>query len=183
MAPTGDGGASVGGGEPDGVASLDAEPPDASGDVAGAVGAGAATGMGATGGVCVVATGTAAVGSGEATVALGSGDAEGRSGNIVVGSTYPYSSVVLRMPRWTCGSVTPASSLGPIVPTPSPSTTDAPLVTAMEPRWVSVTDQPSVVSIVTHRPLPGTTPTNETTPAVGARTTDASDPATSTPRW
>src|SRR3954469_23878208 len=87
------------------------------------------------------------------------------------------------MPRWTCASVTPVSSLGPSVPTPSPSTTDAPLATAMEPRWVRVTDQPSAVSIVTHLPLPGTTPANETTPAAGARTAAPSEPATSTPRW
>ena len=49
----------------------DVEPPDAPDDVAGAVGAGAATGVGATGGVCVAAAGTAAVGSGEVAVALG----------------------------------------------------------------------------------------------------------------
>jgi hypothetical protein len=138
--------------------------------------------MGATGGVCVVATGTAAVGSGEATVALGSGDAEGRSGNIVVGSTYPYSSVVLRMPRWTCGSVTPASSLGPIVPTPSPSATVAPFVTTVVPRCVSVTDQPSPVSTVTDCPLPGTEPTKLTTPGAGARTSSPASPPMSTPR-
>ena len=76
------------------------------------------------------------------------------------------------MPRWTCGSLTPGSSLGPSVPTPSPSTTDAPLVTAKEPRWVRVTDQPSAVSIVTHLPFPGTVPTNDTTPVAGARTSD-----------
>src|SRR5215471_18437018 len=87
------------------------------------------------------------------------------------------------MPRWTCGSLTPGSSLGPIVPTPSPSTTDAPLATAMEPRWVSVTDQPSAVSIVTHLPLPGTTPVNDTRPAAGAWTTAPTGPATSSPRW
>src|SRR5215218_7224053 len=82
-----------------------------------------------------------------------------------------------------CGSVTPGSSLGPIVPTPSPSTTDAPLVTAMEPRWVRVTDQPSAVSIVTHLPLPGTVPANETRPGAGACTVLPTVPATSMPRW
>ncbi len=79
-------------------------------------------------------------------------------------------------------SLTPGSSLGPIVPTPSPSATDAPFVTVMEPRWVSVTDQPSTVSIVTHLPFVGTVPANETTPVAGARTAAPSAPATSIPR-
>jgi hypothetical protein len=86
------------------------------------------------------------------------------------------------MPRWTCGSLTPGSSLGPIVPTPSPSATVAPFVTAIEPRCVSVTDQPSAVSIVTHLPFVGTLPAKETTPVAGARTTAPGVPATSIPR-
>jgi len=86
------------------------------------------------------------------------------------------------MPRWTWGSVTSGSVLGPIVPTPSPSATVAPFFTTNEPRCVSVTDQPSGVSIVTDLPLVGTVPANVTMPPAGARTVDPTSPATSIPR-
>jgi hypothetical protein len=43
------------------------------------------------------------------------------------------------MPRWTYGPETSGSPVGPIVPTPSPSATVAPLETEIDPRWVSVT--------------------------------------------
>jgi hypothetical protein len=47
---------------------------------------------------------------------------------------------------------------------------------------VSVTDQPSGVSIVTDLPLPGTVPAKEIVPAAGARTLAPASPPTSRPR-
>src|SRR5262249_49568911 len=78
--------------------------------------------------------------------------------------------------------LTSGSPLGPIVPTPSPSATVAPLVTAIDPSWVSVTDQPSLVRIVTDLPLPGTVPANVTMPGAGAWIVSPAAPPTSTPR-
>src|SRR5580765_445902 len=86
------------------------------------------------------------------------------------------------MPRWTYGTLSSGSPLGPIVPTPSPSATDAPFSTAMEPRCVSVTDHPPAVSIVTDLPLPGTDPAKLTVPEAGARTVTPASAPTSTPR-
>jgi hypothetical protein len=80
------------------------------------------------------------------------------------------------------GPATSASPLGPIVATASPSATDAPFATAIDPSCVSVTDQPSEVRIVNDFPLPGTVPANVTTPAAGARTTDPVSPPISIPR-
>src|SRR5579862_1416043 len=80
------------------------------------------------------------------------------------------------------GPLTSASPVGPIVATASPSATAAPLASAIEPSWVSVTDQPSAVRIVNDLPLPGTVPANVTTPAAGATTTEPASPPTSMPR-
>src|SRR5215211_1888017 len=85
-------------------------------------------------------------------------------------------------PRWTYGALSSGSPLGPIVPTPSPSATVAPFVTAIEPRCTSVTDQPSGVSIVTVLPADGTVPAKVTTPDAGACTVAPASPATSIPR-
>ena len=120
--------------------------------------------------------GTAGTGAG------GAVEATGRAGRYVRGSTYPCSSAASRIPTWTYGSAHSGTPLGPIVPTPSPSATVAPRVTRIEPRWVSVTDQPSAVSIVTLLPFAATVPAKETVPAAGARTTEPAGPATSTPR-
>src|SRR5262249_27423708 len=78
--------------------------------------------------------------------------------------------------------LTSGSPLGPIVPTPSPSATVAPFVTAIDPSWVSVTDQPSGVRIVTDFPLPGTVPAKVTAPAAGASIVSPVAPPTSMPR-
>jgi hypothetical protein len=55
-------------------------------------------------------------------------------------------------------------------------------VTAIDPNWVSVTDQPSEVRIVTDFPLPGTVPANVTIPPAGAGIVSPAEPATSMPR-
>ena len=61
-------------------------------------------------------------------------------GRSVSGSRYPFGSAVSRMPRYTYGSVPSTSPVGPIVPTMSPSETCVPVVTAIDPRWTSVTE-------------------------------------------
>ena len=86
------------------------------------------------------------------------------------------------MPRWTYGSLTSGSPLGPIVATVSPSATVAPLATDTEPRCVSVTTYPSAVSSVSVLPEDGTLPANVTVPPAGAATGPPGSPATSTPR-
>jgi hypothetical protein len=68
------------------------------------------------------------------------------------------------------------------VPIASPSATFASFATVIEPSRVSVTDQPSAVSIVIERPLSGTLPANETVPAAGARTGSPTAPPISTTR-
>jgi hypothetical protein len=86
------------------------------------------------------------------------------------------------MPRWTYGTATSASPLGPIVPAASPSAIVDPFSTRTVPRWVRVTAYPSAVVIVTLRPEPGTVPANVIAPAAGAETDDPGSPATSMPR-
>jgi hypothetical protein len=105
-----------------------------------------------------------------------------RAGRKSSGSTYAWSFPAARIPRCTYGPSTSGSPLAPIVPTPSPSATVAPFVTAIEPRWTSVTDQPSAVSIDKVLPPSGTTPANVTIPAAGARTVSPAPPPTSMPR-
>jgi len=56
------------------------------------------------------------------------------------------------------------------VATTSPSLTAAPIGTAIEPRCVSVTEYPPVVSIVRLSPLVGTKPAKLTVPLAGATT-------------
>jgi hypothetical protein len=65
---------------------------------------------------------------------------------------------------------------------PSPSATVAPLLRETDPSWVSVTDQPSDVRIVSDLPLPGTVPANVTVPAAGALIVSPGAPPTSIPR-
>jgi hypothetical protein len=60
--------------------------------------------------------------------------------------------------------------LGPTLPTTAPSATTSLRATATEPRCVSVTENPSAVSIVNEVPLAGTAPAKVTTPAAGAST-------------
>jgi hypothetical protein len=145
-----------------------------SGGTAG-VGSGAGSGVGSG----VPASGGAGSPTAVATAASGAGVRTGRN---TAGSRYPCGSAERLTPRWTYGTLTSGSPLGPIVPTPSPSATVAPLEAVMEPRWVSVTDQPSGVSIVTALPLPGTVPAKLTVPEVGARTSPPTPPPTSMPR-
>jgi hypothetical protein len=89
---------------------------------------------------------------------------------------------VIRTPRYTYGCSSSATPLGPIVPTDDPSSITAPLITAIEPRWTSVTEKPSCVRIVTVSPPPGTTPAKATTPETGATTVAPAAPPTSIPR-
>src|SRR5262249_40161119 len=145
-----------------------------------AANAGVGGGFTADGGPASVVAGAAAVTVGGARAAGAAGGAVACAGSRPSGSTYPCGSLVRRTPTWTIG-VPPAPG-SPIAPTLSPSATGAPFFTPIEPSWVSVTDQPSTVSIVTDRPLPGTVPANETTPGAGARTGSPTAPATSTTR-
>jgi hypothetical protein len=87
------------------------------------------------------------------------------------GSTYPFRSAVRRMPRYTYGTASSGSPLGPTVPTGSRSETVSPRRTEYDPRWRSVTEYPSVVRIVTVLPPRGTVPANEIEPPAGAPTT------------
>jgi hypothetical protein len=52
----------------------------------------------------------------------------------------------------------------------------------VDPRWVSVTEYPSRVWIVTTLPLPGTVPANETVPEAGADTVVPVEAPMSMPR-
>ncbi|HET7856243.1 MAG TPA: hypothetical protein VFL41_07280 [Gaiellaceae bacterium] len=70
-----------------------------------------------------------------------------------------------------------------IVPTGSPSATPSPAETVIEPRWVSVTAQPSAVRIESVLPFDGSEPAKETRPEAGARTVVPGAPAMSIPRW
>jgi hypothetical protein len=53
----------------------------------------------------------------------------------------------------------------------------------MEPRWVSVTAQPSAVRIEMVFPFDGREPAKLTRPAAGAATAEPRAPPTSIPRW
>jgi hypothetical protein len=86
------------------------------------------------------------------------------------------------MPRWTYGWATSTSPDGPTVPTASPSLSNAPSVTAIEPRCVSVIAKPSMVLIVTLLPEAWTDPANVTAPAAGATTGAPVAAPTSMPR-
>lgn len=79
-------------------------------------------------------------------------------------------SAVVLIPRWTYGPACSGVPLGPTVPTVAPSTTLAPLATAIEPRCVSVTEYPSEVWIVMDLPLVGTLPAKLIVPLAGATT-------------
>ena len=69
------------------------------------------------------------------------------------------------------------------MPTVSPSATPSPTDTEIEPRCVSVTDQPSGVRSETVFPLDGSDPAKVTTPSSAERTAEPSTPAMSIPRW
>jgi hypothetical protein len=112
----------------------------------------------------------------------GGGGGPARLGRNSIGSTYPCGSADSRIPRWTYGVSCSASPLGPMVPTTAPSSTFAPLVAAIPPRWTSVTEYPSAVSIVTTLPLAPTVPANAIRPAAGATTSAPAPSATSMPR-
>ena len=143
----------------------------------GTAAAGGTAGAGVGVGVC------AGTGAGAATGAAGGGAAGTvRAGSNPSGSTYPSSSSARRMPRWTVGTGCSGVPLQPIVPTASPSATEAPFATSIVPRWTSVTAYPSPVRIVTPRPWVGSDPANVTAPEAGARIGEPSGPATSTPR-
>jgi hypothetical protein len=89
----------------------------------------------------VVAVGAgAATGAADVDAEGGGGAACGRVGRNESGSTYPCASEVTRTPMYTYGTSISAVPLGPTDPTVSPSPTLAPLPTATEPRWVSVTE-------------------------------------------
>src|SRR5436305_15046198 len=86
------------------------------------------------------------------------------------------------MPRCTYGVSCSTTPVGPTVPTVTPSATTSPRRTPIVPRWVSVTEYPSAVSIVSDRPLVGTVPANETVPDAGTATGPAATPPMTTPR-
>jgi hypothetical protein len=133
------------------------------------------------------ATGAGAWTAGGGGTATGCGSSAGsvwvvRAGNSVSGSTYPCGSAVSRTPRCTYGVGCSASPLGPTVPTTSPWATAVPTRTAIEPRCTSVIENPSGVRIVSVCPAVGTAPANPTTPAFGARTSEAAGAPMSMPR-
>jgi hypothetical protein len=112
-----------------------------SGGEGGAAGAGAGTGgAGAAGAGAGGAGGGAGAGEGAGGAGVAGAGKGARGGSNVSGSTYPCSSSVRRTPRWTCGARVTASSLGPTVPTGSPSPTSAPRVTCTDSSWSSVTE-------------------------------------------
>jgi hypothetical protein len=126
-----------------------------------------AAGAGAGGGAGVGGGAGARTGGGSG---LGPAGAAGCAGKNRSGSRYPFGSSMRRMPRWTYGTSCSTSPLGPIVPTADASATVSPRRALVEPRWVSVTEYPSGVWIVSVLPLTGTVPTNETVPDAGAST-------------
>jgi hypothetical protein len=103
--------------------------------------AGVATAGRAVAGGDAAATGAAARSSATAggTGAGAASPGAARSGRSSNGSTYPSGSPVRRTPRWTYGWSCSDSPLNPSVPSCSPSATDAPRATPIEPRWSSVT--------------------------------------------
>src|SRR5262245_58209230 len=86
------------------------------------------------------------------------------------------------MPRCTYGSIPSGSPLGPLVPTTSPWLTCVPTETPIEPRWTSVTDQPSSVRTVRQSPWVGSPPANATTPVVAEHTSEPLGAPMSIPR-
>jgi hypothetical protein len=146
--------------------------------------AGVATAGRAAAGGDAAATGAAARSSATAggTGAGAASPGAARSGRSSSGSTYPSGSPVRRTPRWTYGWSCSDSPLSPSVPSCSPSATDAPRATPSEPRWSSVTVNPSPVSIVIERPCSGSVPAKRTSPPAGASTGSPASPAMSTPR-
>jgi hypothetical protein len=112
-------------------------------------GTGAATGAGGDAEPLTAAAGLAAgapvgaagvAGTGAGGAGVGGIGTEGGGGRNESGSRYPSGSDATRIPRWTYGSGTSASPLGPTVPTISPSSTGSPRRTLDEPRCVSVTE-------------------------------------------
>jgi hypothetical protein len=170
----------------------------AEGSTAGVVEVGAAgwvTGGGGEGtcaGGCGTAGGAGAVAGGEdgaggwpgcAAGPAGSGAGEAiRAGSNVSGSTYPWSSEVTRIPRYTYGSGSSGAPLVPTVATTAPSTTESRFLTRIEPRCCIVAVYPSAVLIESVLPPVGTVPANDTTPDTGASTSEPRSPATSMPR-
>ncbi len=140
-----------------------------------------------------VASGTGAVAAGSpepavsadapaAGSAAGGGAEATRGGSKVSGSTYPCGSLVTRAPKYTYGSVSSTTPLGPTVPTTDPSPTRAPRVTPIDPRWTSVAVTPNGVWIDTVFPPVGTVPAKDTTPSAGASTGPPLGAPRSTPR-
>jgi hypothetical protein len=94
---------------------------------------------------CVPAGGGAAAGAGAAGAGgsfvaggpTGTASARGRKRS---GSRYPCGSLLRRMPRYTYGTSSVETPLGPTVPTGSPSATSTPRRTSKEPRCTSVTE-------------------------------------------
>jgi hypothetical protein len=89
--------------------------------------------------LAVVAPAEASLAAGSEPPEGGGSEAAGRAGRSWSGSTYPFGSEARRTPRCTCGAADSESPPGPIVPTESPSPTEAPRETPMEPRPTSVT--------------------------------------------
>ena len=165
-----------------GAAGVTADPAAEAASGAAGVTAGAAA-VGATSGAAGATAGAARTGAGAAGPgsATGGGAATtGRAGTQADRRTLAPL-LVRRMPSWTYGPSGAAVSASR--PTASPSATTAPFVTAIEPSWVSVTDQPSDVSIVTDLPLPGHGAREGDRTDAGARTSVARRlPPISTPR-
>ncbi len=194
-----------------GSATLSAAPDEAT-PVASASGAtaGGAAGSGAAGSAASGSAGDAATDSEEATGAAGCGPGSGsigpgaadgaeetgdgsvdgsgvssverRAGRKRSGSRYPLGSSVRRTPRCTYGVARAPLPGDPTVPTCAPSATVRPRARAIEPRWTSVTEYPSSVTIVTARPYLGTEPANEIVPARDATTGSPGAPPTAIPR-
>jgi hypothetical protein len=99
-------------------------------DPCGRAGCSTEAGCSAAAGCCGA---TAAGGAGVAGCAGGStlagAGAAGRGGRNASGSRYPWGSEALRIPRWTWGSASSGSPLGPTVPTTAPSATSTPFAT------------------------------------------------------
>ncbi|MDQ2968535.1 MAG: hypothetical protein M3R37_09490 [Actinomycetota bacterium] len=76
----------------------------------------------------------------EATSATGAdlAAAATRGGSKDSGSTYPCGSLVTRAPKYTYGSASSTTPLGPTLPTTDASPTSVPRVTPIDPRWTSV---------------------------------------------
>jgi hypothetical protein len=130
------------------------------------------------------AGGIEGAGCGSGSGAGGSLDAGGvpSGGRYCSGSRYPCGSALNRMPKCTYGTGNSGTPLLPASATLAPSSTCMPSPTRTDPRWSSVAEYPSVLSIVIVRPPLGTLPAKETVPAIGASTGAPSAPSTSMPR-